>query len=79
MQVFAEAGANVGQTAQPFDFLWLQLAFAVHDAHVDLDPVLVRQQLFHAVVELEEWADQDEAVRCAFYQFFKVIVGAGCS
>jgi len=62
VQVFAEAGADVGQAAQPFNLLRLQLAFAVDDTHVDLQPVFVGQQLFHAVVELEEGADQDEAV-----------------
>jgi hypothetical protein len=30
----------------------LQLTFAVDDAHVNLEPILVGQQLFHAVVEL---------------------------
>lgn len=52
VQVFAEAGADVGQAAQPFDFLWLQLALAIHDTHVNLEPVLVGQQLLHAVIEL---------------------------
>ena len=59
MQIFAKAGADTGQATQPLDFLRLQLAFAIHDAHVDLQSVLVRQQLLHPIVELEEGADQD--------------------
>ena len=77
VQVAAEAGADVGQAAQPFDLLWLQLALAVDDAHIDLQAVLVRQKLLHAVIEFEEGADQDQAVGGAFDQFFKVVVGAG--
>ena len=77
MQVLAEAGADVGLAAQPLDFMGLQLALAVDDAHVDLQAVLVRQKLFHAVIELEEWADQDQAIGCAFDQLFQVVVGAG--
>ena len=77
VQVAAEAGADVGQAAQPFDLLWLQLALAVDDAHIDLQAVLVRQKLLHAVIEFEEGADQDQAVGGAFDQFFEVVVGAG--
>ena len=58
MQVLAEAGADVGQVAQPFGFLRLQLAFAIDDANVDFQPVLVRQQFLHPVVQFEEGADQ---------------------
>ena len=54
MQIFAKAGADVGEAAQPFNFLRLQFAFTLHDAHVDLQSVLVCQQFFHAVVALEE-------------------------
>jgi hypothetical protein len=75
MQVFAEAGADVGEAAKPLNLLRLQLAFAVNDAHVDLEPVLVRQQFLHAVIELEKWADQYEAVGCALDHFLKEIVG----
>ena len=78
VQVFAEAGADVGEAAQPFNFLRLQFAFAVHDAHVDLQAVFVRQKLLHAVIELEEGADQNQAVGRAFDQFFQVVIGAGC-
>ena len=59
MQVFAKAGADTGQATQPLDFLRLQLAFAIDDAVVDLQPIFVGQQLFHPVVEFEEGADQD--------------------
>ena len=62
MQVFAEAGADVGQATQPFNFLRLQLALAVHDAHIDLPLVLVGQQLIHTVVEFEKRTDKNQAV-----------------
>jgi hypothetical protein len=54
MQVLEKAGEDICQAAQPFGFLRLQLAFAVHDANVDLQPVLVRQQFLRPVVEFEE-------------------------
>ena len=60
--ILLEAGADVSQATQPFNFLRLQLALAVDDAHVDFQPVLVCQQLFHAVIEFEERADQNQAV-----------------
>jgi len=63
MQVLAEAGAYVGQAAQPFDLLRLQLAFAIDDPDIDLQAVLIGQQFLHPVVELEEGADQNQAIR----------------
>lgn len=41
------------------------------------DPVACLK-LLHAVIELEERADQDQAVGCAFDQLFQVVIGAGC-
>jgi len=55
--------------------LRLQLAFAVDDAHVDLEPVFVLQQLFHPVIELEEGADQHQPVFRAFDEFFEEVIG----
>ncbi len=77
MQVFAKAGADIGLRFEPFNFLRLQLAFAVDDAHVDLQAVLVFQQLFHAVVELEEGADQHQPVLGTFDEFFQEVIGGG--
>lgn len=77
VQVFAEAGADIALRFQPFNFLRLQLAFAVDDAHVDLQAVLVLQQLFHAVIELEEGADQHQPVLGAFDEFFQEVIGGG--
>ena len=62
MQVLAEAGADVGQAAQPFNLLRLQLAFAIDDTDVDFQAVFIGQQFLHSVVELEERADQDQTV-----------------
>ena len=42
-----------------------------------LQTVLVRQKLLHAVVELQERADQDQAVGSAFDQLFQVVIGTG--
>jgi hypothetical protein len=39
-QVLAEAGANLGHLAQPFNLLRLQLAFAIDDTGVDFQAVL---------------------------------------
>lgn len=77
MQVFAKAGADIALRFEPFNFLRLQLAFAVDDAHVDLQAVLVLQQLFHAVVELEKGADQHQPVLGALDEFFQEVIGGG--
>lgn len=74
VQVLAEAGAHVGQLAQPADFLRLKLALAVDDAHVDLQPVLVGQQLLDAVVELEVGADEDQPVLGVLDQLFEEVI-----
>lgn len=77
MQVFAEAGADIALSLEPFNFLRLQLALAVDDTHVDLQAVLVLQQLFHTVIELEEGADQHQPVLGAFDEFFQEVIGGG--
>lgn len=77
VQVFAKAGADIALRFEPFNFLRLQLAFAVDDAHVDLQAVLVLQQLFHAVVELEKGADQHQPVLGPFDEFFQKVIGGG--
>lgn len=77
MQVFAKAGADIALCLEPFNFLRLQLALAVDDAHVDLQAVLVLQQLFHAVIELEKGADQHQPVFGTFDEFFEKVIGGG--
>lgn len=77
MQVFAKAGADIALRLEPFNFLGLQLALAVDDAHVDLQAVLVFQQLFHAVIELEKGADQHQPVLGALDEFFQEVIGGG--
>lgn len=77
MQVFAKAGADIALCLEPFNFLRLQLALAVDDAHVDLQAVLVLQQFFHAVVELEKGADQHQPVLGALDEFFQEVIGGG--
>ena len=62
MQVLAETGAYVGQAAQPFNLLRLQLTFPVDDTDVDFQTVFIGQQLFHPVVEFEERTDQYQAI-----------------
>jgi len=75
MQVFAEAGADIRQLAQPADLHGLQLTFPVNHAHIDLQPVLVGQQFLHPVVELQVRTDQDQTILGVLDQLFKEIVG----
>ena len=77
MQVFAKAGADIALRFEPFNFLRLQLAFAVDDAHIDLQAVFVLQQFFDAVVQLEKRADQNQPVFRAFDEFFEEVIGGG--
>lgn len=77
VQVFTKAGADIALRFEPFNFLRLQLAFAVNDAHINLQPVFVFQQLFHAVIELEEGADQHQPVFGTFDEFFEKVIGGG--
>lgn len=74
VQVLAKARADVALRLEPFNFLGLQLAFAIDDAHVDLEPVLVFQQFLDAVVELEKGADQNQPVFGAFDEFFEEVI-----
>ena len=76
-QVFKKYRLYIVFSLEPFNLLRLQLAFAVDDAHVDLQAVLVLQQLFHAVIELEEGADQHQPVLGAFDEFFQEVIGGG--
>ena len=62
MEVFAKAGADIGELFEPADLFRLQLAFAIDDPHIDLEAVLVGEQLLDPVVELEEGADQDQTL-----------------
>src|SRR3546814_4196645 len=75
MQVFAEAGTDVGLFTQPADFQRLQFALAVDHAHVDLQTVLVGQKLLHPIVDLQVRADQDQSILGILDEFFKEIVG----
>src|SRR3546814_14499760 len=78
MQVFAEAGTDVGLRAKPADFQSLQLALAVDHPHVDLQTVLVGQKLLHPIVDLQVRADQDQSILRILDEFFKEIVGRTC-
>src|SRR3546814_9340533 len=78
MQVFAEAGTDVGLFTQPADFQRLQFALAVDHAHVDLQTVLVGQKLLHPIVDLQVRADQDQSILGILDEFFKEIVGRTC-
>ena len=42
--------------------------------HVNFQAVLVSEKLFHSVVELQEWADQDEPVFGVFDQLFEEVI-----
>lgn len=77
VQVLAKAGAYIALRFEPFNFLRLQLAFAVDDAHINLQAVLVFQQLSNAVVELEKRADEYQSVFGAFDQLFEKVIGCG--
>lgn len=77
VQVFAKAGAYIALRFEPFNLLRLQLAFAVDDAHINLQAVLVFQQLSNAVVELEKRADEYQSVFGAFDQLFQKVIGGG--
>lgn len=74
VQVLAKAGADIALRLEPFNFLGLQLALAIDDAHIDLEPVLVFQQFLDAVVELEKGADQNQPVFGAFDEFFEEVI-----
>ncbi len=75
MEVFAKAGADIGELFEPADLFRLQLAFAIDDPHIDLEAVLVGEQLLDPVVELEEGADQDQTLFGIFDKFFQKVVG----
>lgn len=75
MEILAEAGADVGEFVESADLFRLEFAFAVDNTDIDLETVLVDQKLFDPVVELEEGADQDQAVFGVFDQFFEEVVG----
>src|SRR3546814_20342703 len=78
MQVFAEAGTDVGLFTQPADFQRLQFALAVDHAHVDLQTALVGQKILHPIVDLQVRADQDQSLLGILDEFFKEIVGRTC-
>ena len=46
MKVFAKAGADIGQAAQPFNFLRPKLAFAVNDTYIDFQTILSTSNSF---------------------------------
>ena len=54
-----------------------QMHLPLDDAHIDLQAVLVLQQFFDAVVQLEKRADQNQPVFRAFDEFFEEVVGGG--
>lgn len=76
MQVLAEAGADVGLLAQPADLGRLQFALAIDHAHVDLEAVLVGQEFFDPVVDLQVRTDQDQPVLCVLDQLFQEVIGS---
>lgn len=59
MEIFAKAGADIGELLEPADLFRLEFALAIDDPHIDLEPVLVGQQLLDPVIEFEKGADQD--------------------
>ena len=60
MQVLAEAGADVGQSRAAIQSL--AAAKTIDDPDIDLQAVLSASS-FHPVVEFEEGADQNQAIR----------------
>jgi hypothetical protein len=78
LEIPAEAGADRMESAQPVDFLGLELVFSVDDADIDLEPIFVYEEFFDAVVQLQGWADEDEPVVGKANDLLEIVVRRAC-